>query len=56
MEHMQIQRLAKKCAASFRARIAAYEAENNEYEERRQIVEEQNARFNLWADNNGKKL
>jgi hypothetical protein len=53
MDHTQIRQLTKKCVAAFRTRLQAYEAENNEYKDQGQIVEEQSARFNIWADNNG---
>ena len=53
---MQIQRLALKCEASFRACIGAYEAGNNDVGGAAQVLEDQIARFNLWADNNGEAL
>jgi hypothetical protein len=55
MEALQIQQLTKKCAALFRARVGAHGVDDDELEEQqRQIVEDQSARFNLWADNNGR--
>jgi hypothetical protein len=56
MESMQIRRLAGTCEAMFRARIMACEAGNKDFGGGAQVLEEQIARFNLWADNNGETL
>lgn len=55
MEHLNIQQLANKCAASFRTRLkAGYLDDREEDIEERDVLETQNARFNLWADNIGR--
>lgn len=54
MEPLNIQKLASKCAASFKARFQDRLLDPREEEiEERDVLETQNARFNLWADNIG---
>lgn len=54
MEPLNIQKLASKCAASFKARFQDQPLDLREEEsEERDLLETQNARFNLWADNIG---
>jgi hypothetical protein len=55
MEPPNIQILASKCAASFqkRLKVGYVDAKEDEIEEK-DVLETQNARFNLWADNIGK--
>lgn len=54
MEPLNIQKLASKCTASFKARFEDQLPEFPEEEvEERDVLETQNARFNLWADNIG---
>lgn len=54
MEPLNIQRLASKCAASFKARFQDRFLDLREEEiEEKDVLETQNARFNLWADNIG---
>jgi hypothetical protein len=51
---MRIQALAGKCEALFRARISSNEvSKSEEFDEEKKILETQNARFVLWADNIG---
>lgn len=53
---MPIRTIAEKCADEFQARVSSYTG--NEFTEdlegERQLVETQNARFNLWANSIGK--
>lgn len=54
MEPLNIHQLASKCAASFKARFEERFLDSQEEEcEERDVLETQNARFNLWADNIG---
>jgi hypothetical protein len=54
MASMQIQDLADKCVKVFIVRILAYgDVQTEKLEAERQVLETQNARFNLWADNIG---
>jgi hypothetical protein len=55
MESLNIQKLAGKCVASFEARLqdGYVDAQEEEVEER-DILETQNARFKLWAENIGR--
>jgi hypothetical protein len=55
MKHSRIQTLAKECEALFEKRKSTYQQQKREEgEEERLILEPQYARFNLWANNNGK--
>lgn len=54
MDHMQIAGLASKCAATFQERnLVDADGETGLTPHETQILETQNARFNLWADNIG---
>jgi hypothetical protein len=55
MEPLNIQKLAGNCAASFKARLQhGYVDAGEEAAEERDVLETQNARFKLWADNIGR--
>lgn len=54
MEPCGIRNIATRCAASFRSRLQGALLDDQEAKiEETDILETQNARFNLWADNIG---